>query len=140
MKKFGIYLTLLLTVGMIAIAATESSAVTRSGNDLLTDCRNLVSTKTIEEVEQDRVLGMGYCIGLIDGFVTFNYIYETVLMTDGDRSAVQMCLPERISTRQLAEVIVHYLEGHPERMAESGQALAAQALISKYPCEEKNSS
>jgi hypothetical protein len=137
LNKISICLTLALVIGMMT--TIDSRAVTRSGNDLLTDCRNLVSTVSIEDVAKDKVLGMGYCIGLIDGFVSFNYIYETVLATDGDRAAVQMCLPERISTRQLAKEIVHYLEQHPERMAESGQALAAQALISRYPCEEEKS-
>lgn len=135
MKKISIYLALVMAIGMIM--ANESRAVTRTGNDLLTDCRNLVSMNRIDDVARDRVLGMGYCIGLIDGFVTFNYIYETVLVTEGDRSAIQMCLPERISTRQIAEIIVNYMETHPERMAESGQALAAQALISRYPCKEE---
>ena len=112
-------------------------AVQRSGNDLLIDCANLIKTETIESVSRDNVLGMGYCIGIIDGMVTFNYVYESVLQAGGNTNLVQMCLPQRISTRTLAAVIVKHLEDNPSQLHQSGQALAAQALVAAYPCERE---
>ena len=41
------------------------------------------------------------------------------------------------STRQMATVIVKYLEDNPGRLQESGQALAAQALVTAYPCDQE---
>ena len=129
----------LVAVLFFVTAAVPALAVKRSGHDLLIDCRNLVETEAIETVEKEKLLGMGYCIGLIDGLITFNYVYEAVLEQEGDAEIVQMCLPARLSTRQSAKVIVKYLEDNPDRMDESGQALAAQALVDAFPCDKSNS-
>lgn len=124
---------MIAALGFVMIAA-PAMAVERSGNDLLVDCTNLIKTESIESVSKDQVLGMGYCIGIIDGLVTFNYVYESVLQEEGNGNLVQMCLPKRISTRKLATVIVNYIADHPDLLRTSGQALAAQALIDNYPC------
>ena len=126
---------LALIAALISVLiAAPALAVERTGNDLLVDCRNLIETKSLESVSRDHLLGMGYCIGIIDGLVTFNYVYESVLQQEGKENLVQMCLPERISTRKLAMVIVEYIANKPDMLGNSGQALAAQALIDKYPC------
>ena len=122
---------------MLMISTGPAMAVQRSGNDLLVDCGNLSKTKAAETVSREHLLGMGYCIGMIDGLITFNYVYQAVLQTAGVNNMVQMCLPERISTRQLAAVIVKYLEDNSGRLHESGQGLAAQALVTAYPCDEE---
>lgn len=124
---------------LMAVATAPARAVTRSGNDILVDCKNLIDSETSERLSKEKVLGVGYCIGLIDGFVTFNYVYEVVLQSEEKGGMAQMCLPDRVSTRQLAEVIVTYLEQSPDRLQESGQALAAQALVARYPCDQKES-
>ena len=128
---------LMIIALFFVITATPVMAVKRSGSDLLVDCANLIETESLETVSKDNLLGMGYCIGLIDGLVTFNYVYESVLQTEGNGNLVQMCLPQRISTRQSAVVIVKYLEDNPSRLHESGQALAAQALVNAYPCKQE---
>ncbi len=129
MKKLVILVSLLAVM-----TAVSAMAVQRSGNDILVDCSNLTKTESTESLSKEKILGVGYCIGLIDGLVTFNYVYDTVLQLEGQNDAIQMCLPERISTRQMAKVIVTYLEANPGRLQESGQALAAQALVTAYPC------
>ena len=130
------HLAMLATL-IVVLTAAPAMAVQRSGNDLLIDCANLIKTETIESVSRDNVLGMGYCIGIIDGMVTFNYVYESVLQAGGNTNLVQMCLPQRISTRTLAAVIVKHLEDNPSQLHQSGQALAAQALVAAYPCERE---
>lgn len=128
------YIAIITLVACVMWAAPVL-AVKRSGNDILVDCTNLVKSESLEAVSKDKVLGMGYCIGLIDGFVTFNYIYESVLRAGGQESdIVQMCLPDRVSTRQLAGVIIKHLQSNPGKLHQSGQALAAQALVDAYPC------
>ena len=130
-------LTMIVVLSFVMTAA-PAMAVERSANDLLVDCTNLIKTESMESVSKDHVLGMGYCIGIIDGFVTFNYIYESVLQTEGKIDLLQMCLPQRISTRKLATVIVKYIAENPDQLHNSGQALAAQALIAEYPCGGEN--
>ena len=127
----------IISAFIAALNAAPSMAVQRSGNDLLVDCTNLIKTESIESVSTDQALGVGYCIGLIDGMVTFNYIYESVFQAEGNSDPLQMCLPQRISTRMLAAVIVKHLEAHPGQLHQSGQALAAQALVTAYPCDKE---
>ena len=127
----------IITLLVCLMFTSPALAVKRSGSDILVDCTNLVKSESLETVSRDKVLGMGYCIGLIDGFVTFNYVYESVLRAGGQESdIVQMCLPDRVSTRQLAGVIIKHLESNPDKLHQSGQALAAQALADAYPCNE----
>jgi hypothetical protein len=121
----------------VLMTAVSAVAVQRSGNDIRLDCSNLIRTESSESLSKDKILGVGYCIGLIDGLVTFNYVYETVLQVEGKGEVVQMCLPERISTRQMATTIVKFLDDNPGRLQESGQALAAQALVTAYPCDQE---
>jgi hypothetical protein len=123
----------------ILLTAVPALAVQRTGNDIRIDCSNLMESESAESLSKEKILGVGYCIGLIDGLVTFNYVYETVLQNQGDASLVQMCLPDRVSTRQLAGVIVKYLEANSGRLQQSGQALAAQALVTAYPCDQEES-
>ena len=129
------YLALIIAA-VFVLTVTPAMAVKRSGNDLLIDCTNLIKTESLESVSRDHVRGMGYCIGIIDGLVTFNYVYESVLQREGKDNLVQMCLPQRISTRTLATIIVKYLEDNPSQLHSAGQALAAQALVAKYPCTQ----
>jgi hypothetical protein len=133
MKKY-----LVLVIALVSLLSVlPAIAVQRSGNDMLVDCGNLVKTESLETVSSDNVLGMGYCIGFIDGLVTFNYVFEAVLLREGKDEFLQMCLPDRISTRQLATTIVKFLEANPGRLTQSGQALASQALVEAYPCEQE---
>ncbi len=137
MKKDKRMKVMALTVALfVLMTALPAFAVQRSGRDLAVDCSNLIKTESAESLTKDKILGVGYCIGLIDGLVTFNYVYETVLQAEGNGDAIQMCLPERISTRQLAATIVKFLEDNPGRLQDSGQALAAQALVTAYPCDQ----
>lgn len=128
MKSFII---MVLLVFFVAIPAW---GIQRSGHDLLVDCRNLAQSESMDQVTTELALGMGYCIGLIDGLITFNYVYEAILEGTGDDDLIQLCLPEQVSTRQLAQDIVVYLEAHQDRLQESGQALAAQALVAAHGC------
>ena len=129
-------LTIIVTF-MLVMAAASALAVQRSGSDVRVDCSNLINTESAESLSKEKILGVGYCIGLIDGLITFNYVYESLFQAEGKSDMVQMCLPERISTRQMAAVIVKYLEDNPDRLQESGQALAAQALVTEYPCDQE---
>ena len=129
-------MTIIVTL-FVLLTATSALAVQRSGSDIRVDCSNLINSDSAESLSKEKILGVGYCIGLIDGLVTFNYVYETVLQAEGKGDAVQMCLPERVSTRQMAEVIVKFLDDNPNRLQDSGQALAAQALVTAYPCDQE---
>lgn len=129
-------MTIIVTL-FVLLTATSALAVQRSGSDIRVDCSNLINSDSAESLSKEKILGVGYCIGLIDGLVTFNYVYETVLQAEGKGDAVQMCLPERVSTRQMAEVIVKFLDDNPSRLQDSGQALAAQALVTAYPCDQE---
>ena len=129
-------MTIIVTL-FVLLTATSALAVQRSGSDIRVDCSNLINSDSAESLSKEKILGVGYCIGLIDGLVTFNYVYETVLQAEGKGEAVQMCLPERVSTRQMAEVIVKFLDDNPNRLQDSGQALAAQALVTAYPCDQE---
>lgn len=129
-------MTIIVTL-FVLLTATSALAVQRSGSDIRVDCSNLINSDSAESLSKEKILGVGYCIGLIDGLVTFNYVYETVLQAEGKGEAVQMCLPERVSTRQMAEVIVKFLDDNPSRLQDSGQALAAQALVTAYPCDQE---
>ena len=56
-----------------------------------------------------------------------------VKVTSHDPRSV-VCMPEKIGTEQSARVIVTWLKANPQRLHESMELLAGEALYSAFPC------
>lgn len=73
-------------------------------------------------------LGAGNCIGYIRGFIAAHS-----LMTHRG-GAPQYCLPDGVSTEQIARLLVRRLEEHPQFMHSPDMVLVLGVLQGTWPC------
>jgi hypothetical protein len=92
-------------VGATMIAAPSAHAM--SGNDLLTLC-----------LSRDDAAG-SYCLGYIGGIV---------------ETSPLICAPAEAARSQGRDIVVQYLESHPERRQLAAPILALGALKQAWPC------
>jgi hypothetical protein len=111
----------------VTLAATgTASAEFKTGNDLYSEC-------TAPADWQRRFL---FCYGYIEGIADANDLEglrESGFM-DPKAKRNALCLPAGVQLGQLKDVVVQYLEGHPERRHRSAAALVELALSAAFPC------
>jgi len=72
-------------------------------------------------LKQPRTFGSGYCIRYAAG------VSDTLGST--------MCAPTRIKNIQIKDIVVRYLQAHPETRDRAAIDLVGDALIEAYPCQ-----
>lgn len=72
-----------------------------------------------------------YCLGYLDGAA--DTLHK--LAVSGATSIPLACPPEGVTPKQLALILVQYLEYHPEKLHLSGSELALLALRNVFPCK-----
>jgi hypothetical protein len=111
----------------VSLAATgTASAEFKTGNDLYSEC-------TAPADWQRRFL---FCHGYIEGIADaedLEGLRESGFM-DPKAKRNALCLPAGVQLGQLKDVVVQYLEGHPERRHRSAAALVELALSAAFPC------
>ena len=88
-----------------------------SANYIMKGCRDLIKADSSEGW-----LEMGICSGKIDGV---------------EWSADEVCAPRGSTHGQSIRVVVAYIARRPERMHESFNELALEALIAAWPCARR---
>lgn len=91
-----------------------------SGNKLLKLC---IAYRSLSPGERDyAALGRdAFCLGFIAGVQAVN-------------EGTKVCTPEGVTYAQTEDVVVKYLQDHPERLHESSARLVADALSGAWPC------
>jgi hypothetical protein len=128
------------TLSVLALSCAVSVAAhaeEEDGNFLLRECKETL-TATYQECSA-AVRGM-HCLGFIDGLVDMNNIYKATILNGSSQGLI--CLPEdkRLTTGQLARVVVEYLEHNPGQLHESAPSLATVALGKAFPCKGESPS
>jgi hypothetical protein len=103
-------------------AAASAQADRDSGNYLLEPCRAVAEGN----LHPDDLFDEGVCAGKLQAFAwDANGLEDQVFRS---------CRPAAVSIVQLAKVVVAYLDQHPERLHESFNGLALEALAHAWPC------
>ncbi len=69
-----------------------------------------------------------YCAGFLNGIVDVH----------GEKTAIyghRTCLPLSITIRQMRDIVVKWLEDHPEKLQLLAHGLVGEALSEAFPCE-----
>jgi hypothetical protein len=131
---------LLHTLGVFTLCCAVSVAAhaeEQDGNFLLRECKETLSA-TYSECSA-AISGM-HCLGFIDGLVDMNNIYKATVLKNSSRGLI--CLPkdQRLTTGQLARVVVEYLEHNPGQLHDPAPTLATLALGKAFPCKAESPS
>jgi hypothetical protein len=90
-----------------------------NGNELLSKCS--------EEADNRH---WGVCSGYIS---SASDVYETLL--EWKEVELRHCLPEGVRVRQLEQVVLKYLNEHPEKLHRAASGLVLNALYEAFPCK-----
>jgi hypothetical protein len=116
--------------GALAILAAVLTPATadntdHSANYYLPGCRDFVNRQFARAP-----FLQGECVGIIEGLaVTASDLDPTVFVIS------RSCAPDNATLGQMATVVVHWLDQHPERWNEDFKALALLALHDAWPCK-----
>jgi hypothetical protein len=72
----------------------------------------------------------GVCVGILQ---TLGYVQP---LLDPKYGKAGYCLPQGLADKQEVQVVVTYLQSHPERRQEEGSTLALDALHEAFPCKK----
>jgi len=100
-----------------------------NGTALLSQCNSAVHI--IEGRATSDFIGAGYCMGLLTG------VRHTLdAFTDIEpKSTMAACIPQNVSTLQIAKVVLHHLNASPEDLHNEDFTLTVAALVSAFPCD-----
>ena len=127
MKSVFISAAFAMLIPLLAASSERPSAGT-----LLTFCK-----KAVKSVDEDRslsnqdVVDGSVCLGYLGGIrdaLTMNY--------KGHGDAPVMCLPQAVTTSQLARIYVKWAEANPEHLHEDQYTGVFMAFFPKYACPE----
>ena len=110
-----------------AIAWLSAAAMADTGTQLQTTCK-----------KPD--IGYAYCLGYITGATQALSAWSAATPKDARTKATSpnvpslYCLPREVSNVQTMQVVVRYMDEHPERLNLSADTLVGYALEAAYPC------
>ena len=109
----------------IALLVGPAQALERwySGNDLLAACR-VVSTGSTPTSENAQLVEV--CLGEIEAL--------DWAAPGMQNEKLQSCVPDDVTIKQVAKVIIDFLDQNPERRGEPFEGLALEALALTWPC------
>jgi hypothetical protein len=119
-------LVLVLVGAMLSLVPVSGVAEepALSGEVLLKHCESALQNSTPPSFEA------GVCVGMLQ---TLTYIQP---LLDPKYEKAGYCLPQRVAEQQEIQVVVTYLQAHPERLQEEGQTLALDAFHQAFPCQK----
>ncbi len=85
-----------------------------------------------DPIRSDDAFGSGFCIGFIRGARDMALILDKVI-PDEHRS----CVPEGVTTGQLAKVFVHWAENHPEQLHVPAVVGVHRSIVAAFPCRSR---
>lgn len=132
------YLPLLL-LGL-ALPLTPAFAQNASdGNALLHSCSLVVKMANGDSVMSTvDNLNAGSCMGLVRGIMDTMTLWQSVDHGGTvDNTAMHGCIPDSIKTIQGAQIVVKYLNDHPERLHVPDTRLVLMAMVDAFPCSKQ---
>ena len=101
-------------------AAAQNPSTDTSTNSWFLGCKAFVEGPT----DNAEFAAGNFCSGLVIGLASVGHLLP---------SNMQFCPPSNITARQLARVVLQYIEAQPERMHEDFRALTLQAFHKAWP-------
>jgi hypothetical protein len=74
-----------------------------------------------------------YCLGYIVGVAD---MVDDPLLSKVLPSQAKFCVPDKLQSNQLKDVVVSYLQNNPQERVFQAQALIVVALSKAYPCKK----
>jgi hypothetical protein len=132
MRRFllCVFAVTLLSSPMIALAQAQD----RTGRELLDECQNAAKPSTAEARTALDDLKATHCLGYLNGARDAFQTWDVVNRKRHGGLPALACISPDAEVRELALVVVKYLNDHPNKLHENYTVLAFTALSEAYPC------
>lgn len=122
---------------VVAVTGAMSSsgvfaATLNDGNFVLSNCKATLRVMDTNKMKAaDDQLGMGQCLGLVEG------VRNTLMYLNGSiERKLQICWPQDgIQNGQAVRILVKYLDDHPADLNKDQTLLTMLAFADAYPCK-----
>jgi hypothetical protein len=118
--RIVVLIALLFSVGEVAGQPPNTDT---SANSVLSGCKAFADGRPPTSIEL-AMLG-NYCAGMVHALAGMAHILPP---------NYQACAPDTSTARQLALVVLRYIEARPRRMHEDFRLLAVEAFHDAWPC------
>lgn len=126
------------TLAAFGPTMTTAESVLLTGNQLYAMCNVNAEAEPVSFA-----FCTGYVIGYVEGrnwgtFTAVSRLLEPESAAEGNKignALVGHCVPEDANYEQLIDVVVGYMQRHPESRHESARALIWLSYIEAFPCE-----
>jgi hypothetical protein len=128
MKRFAILLLFMIVATVIAYGQEPTTAAPSSadtGTGIQRACSTALDLNYLHPRKvktQQEAFDLGYCLGLIKG------VYENL------NGEVDFCPTGSASTRRVTEVIVDFVDAHPDLKDKDSADIVRWALTDGFPC------
>jgi hypothetical protein len=127
--------TIILTAGLLIslLLCGTSKAQLLTGEQLQTKC------STIKRDIEDKTSTWtdGFCLGYISGILDSQSLWDYLVHVGKDYPQTHYCLPDEATNSQVVQVVLKFLNDHPERLHEPANTLILEALHNAFPCKAK---
>jgi hypothetical protein len=106
----------------MAVILMASPAWAASGGDIYTSCASAPGTQAY-----------ALCASYINGFVGGVLVDQI-----SNEQATPICLPDKITTDQVREVIIKYAKTNPAALGVISNSFVGAALMGAFPCKKSN--
>jgi hypothetical protein len=121
---------LAVAIVMSLFAAGQANAQSRAGADLQKQCK--------QEVRVSFAAG-GLCRGYIRGLIDAQSVFASDVKHPPSWELVS-CIAPDVTNAQTIEVVVKFLDNHPELLHQPAAVLVMQSLHEAFPCPVEKSS
>jgi hypothetical protein len=123
--------TLVMAAGLVGLTVSGLSGAT-DGNDLQRNCKAAIQGMSSNEAPPlAMIMGMGQCLGLIEGVRN-----SMLILNDNLPKNYQLCVPKEGVTNMQALVIVDkFLHDNPAMLNLDQTGLVMLAYKKAYPCK-----
>ena len=114
--------TLLMAVAVVGMLGSGAAMAEGGGESLLRYCKSAI----LDKKDLGDAFGSGYCLGIITA------VGE--LLPPADASVI--CVPSGVNNKQMARIVVKYLEQNPEQLHKNATTLTIMATKKAFPCKK----
>ena len=120
---------------LVAVPFGLIASIAKSENRVLTNPFDMTGNKFLADYCRDpNEFGSGLCIGYVMGLSDGIAVQQDLLLNKPRILWQNICRPEGVTSGQLRDVVVKYVEDHPEKRHEPVWLLAIVAMRSAWPC------
>ena len=117
-------LGLAIVLASLNVAQAQPATDDTSANSVFLGCKAFAEGQATRDLQ---LLQLGnVCAGVVHGLAYVGKILPT---------EIQSCAPPTSDARQLARVVVRYIEARPQRMHEDFRNLTLEAFRNAWPCK-----